>query len=180
LVGVAFEIAQLVLQDFSRPEIPIFSVFMVGWGILVLIFWRRKEKELSMMWGTAGEDKRTRPVIRDEFQGILMKSHINGDDILYYSPAVLACLGFFAILCTTMLVIITLALVVSLYVIKYQLANTIVGYQAQWATSGITAFLVSIINVFYSQLAIWITNAENHRTEKSYEEALIGVSPSQS
>ena len=48
------------------------------------------------------------------------------------------------------------------------------GIRSQWVMSVAIGFQVVFFNWFFNSIAVELTNFENHRYEKSYNESLIG------
>jgi hypothetical protein len=47
-----FQIAVFVINDYSAPFLPPYSFFISLWAVVMLEFWKRKEKRIALQWGT--------------------------------------------------------------------------------------------------------------------------------
>jgi hypothetical protein len=155
---------------------PYFAAFMAIWSTLFLEFWKRKEKQYAMKWGTVGfeEEEVTRP----QFIGERMPNPVNGKDYLYFSPdekTMRICksssivFGFIMVVITVVASIFFMKLVLSdikeLVVADVQLASIIASIA--------NAVAIQIMNMVYGGIAIKLTDYENHRTDTAYEDNLI-------
>lgn len=160
-------------NDPNAVTVPYFSCFMVIWATLFLEFWKRKESYHGMKWGMTGyeDEEQTRP----QFEGIPIKSPINGQEYLYF-PAVekskrlissaITISGFIALV---------IAIVGSIFVLKLVLA----GIPSTSSSAAIIASLanavqIQVMNIIYGGVAVRLTDYENHRTDTEYEDSLIG------
>lgn len=62
--------------------------------------------------------------------------------------------------------------VVSIYIIRNALGKTI-GSRAQLVASLANSLQIQVFNFFYSQLADYLTERENHRTDTEFEDSMI-------
>ena len=54
VIGIPLQIYVLAANDFSNPALPFFSFLVAVWGIVMLEFWKRREKMTAMRWGMIG------------------------------------------------------------------------------------------------------------------------------
>jgi hypothetical protein len=170
VVGIPLQIAVFVMLDFSAPFLPVFSYFIALWGIIMLEFWKRKESEWAMKWGTLGCE--STESVRSEYEGGSIKSYVDGRDIVYFSKseknrlAAQSMLGIVALIC------LVVGAVASIYVIRFTL-QPFIGSSAQTIASCINSIQIQIASMIYYSLAIALNDKENHRTETMHEDALI-------
>src|SRR3546814_8890204 len=81
-VGLAIQIHVVIANDRSAISVPGFAIFISIWAVLMLEYWKRKEKTTALEWGMVGfeDDKKDRP----EFFGERMRSFINGQEVLFF------------------------------------------------------------------------------------------------
>lgn len=168
-----------VAADDNNPNaavIPYYSGFMALWATSFLESWKRKESFYAMRWGTVGyeEEEQARP----QFQGELMPSAVNGEMELYFSETEFARRSAISVSIITVVVIIVLGVVASLFMLRLVMmhANVQVGgtQVGPILTSIIQAVVIGILNFVYGYIATSLNNNENHRTDTEYEDNLIG------
>lgn len=67
LIGFPCQIAVWVMGDYSAPFLPYYAYFIALWGVVMLEYWKRKEKTKAMEWGTI--DFEDNELDRAEFKG---------------------------------------------------------------------------------------------------------------
>ena len=193
IVGIPLQFASVALNDYSAPYLPIYSFFIVQWAIFMLEFWKRRESIIALEWGNLFflfvfplfqhlfyihlfmkgtshfEEMETNQA---DFKGKRIKSYINGEEIIYFSNSQRRTFIAQSIIITTLLVLLVVGLVTSIYFIRYVLEAQI-GSNAQTVASILNAIQIQIANSIYSFLALELTNRENHRTETQFEDNLI-------
>jgi hypothetical protein len=160
-------------NDPNAVTVPYFSCFMAIWATLFLEFWKRKEATHAMKWGMTGYE--AEELTRPQFEGVMMRSPVNGQDYLYFpareklrrmTTSVVTISGFIAIV---------IVIVGSIFVLKLVLS----GIPATSSSASIIASLanavqIQVMNLIYGQVAVRLTDYENHRTDTEYEDSLIG------
>jgi hypothetical protein len=169
-VGVPLQVAVFVLEDYSAPFLPFFAYFIALWGILMLEFWKRSESEWAMKWGTLGCE--TSETDRADFDGVPIKSFIDGKDMIHFPSAKRRRLISFSMLSIATLICLVLGAVSSIYVIRFTI-QPYIGTAAQMTASCINASQISIASMIYYNLATSLNEKENHRTETMHEDSLI-------
>jgi hypothetical protein len=161
VIGVPFQIAVFATGDYSAPFLPFFSVFIALWAVFMLEFWKRKEKTLAMKWGTL--DFESNETDRPDFRGEIIKSFIDGSEIRYFPSKrrnFLLVQSFAGIVSLIMLVV---GIVVSIYLMQYQLSKDVNDSDAQTVASVANAVQIQIVNYIYSMVAYALSDRENHR-----------------
>jgi hypothetical protein len=155
---------------------PYFATFMAFWATLFLEFWKRKEATHAMKWGMTGyeEEEQSRP----QFVGVKKLSPIDGKEYLYFNrneeqqrafQSSVVIWGFICIVIGTIAAIFTLKLVM----------NGIAALNPDGLQLGsifaslLNALQISVLNGIYGDIAIRLTDYENHRTDTKYEDSLI-------
>uniref|UniRef100_A0A6U4EFG3 Anoctamin transmembrane domain-containing protein n=1 Tax=Phaeomonas parva TaxID=124430 RepID=A0A6U4EFG3_9STRA len=170
-LGVQFNV--LGTMNTQAEGVPPFIVLVSCWCILMLEFWKRKEVDTAMKWGTRGfRVSRERP----GFRGVDIKSYIDGESILYYPPNE----KFQKVVRSSIIiftsVMLVLAVVGSIFAFRYALlisGNSLAEEYAPVAASVLNAISIQVLNYFYGSLADALTEEENHRTFDEFENALI-------
>ena len=148
-------------MDYRSPLIPAFSFLLALWAIVMLEFWKRKEKYLALVWGTTGYEAAEQE--RPEFFGEEIVSFIDGSTIKFFPPAEYrwgffrSCAAVFALLCMD------IGVVVAIYVFRYHLYAKI-GQDAIYVAAGLNAIQIIIMNPVYMSISAWLTEKENNRT----------------
>jgi hypothetical protein len=53
-IGIPLQIYIVAINNFSSPVQIAFAVFIVIWAVIMLEFWKRKEKMTAIEWGLTG------------------------------------------------------------------------------------------------------------------------------
>jgi anoctamin-7 len=164
VLGLLCQIIVGTTGNFSHPILPFYSILVACWAVMMLEFWKRKEKLTAFRWGMEGFENTQ--LDRPEFEGDgngTIKSFIDGSDMLFFPPkqqAVLMCESFTII--GTMATVV-LGAVICIYVIRTQLYNTSVGNYSSFVASIMNSVQITVFNIIYSKLADALTSRENHR-----------------
>jgi hypothetical protein len=147
-----------------------FSIFIVLWAIMMLEFWKRKEKLTALSWGMIDFEKSE--VSRPEFRGTMTQSLIDGKQILFFSDKQRQPLVYQSMIIISCMICLVVGVVISIYIIRNALAKSI-GSQAQLVASSANALQIQVFNFLYSLLADYLTERENHRTDTEFEDSMI-------
>jgi hypothetical protein len=186
-MGLGVQLVVAGTGDFSHPILPFFALFIAGWAVFMLEFWKRKQAMLAFRWGMEGFE--SEQLDRPEFKGLgegefaqvgsdgkaqgTIVSFINGSEVKYFPPkkhTILMAQSFAAIgsLATTVL-----AVTIVIYVIRRLLYNTSVGSLSSPVASVMNSVQITVFNIIYSKIADFLTDRENHRTDTTYEDSMI-------
>ncbi len=155
--------------------LPIFAIMVSLWATLMLEYWKRQEGIKRLEWGMIGFEQEE--LDRPEFVGDDQLSLIDGSKEVFFSPdarfkRVAASLS---VVCVMILLVI--AAVAAVFAFRYLAENEYLGefFVETGATiaSGLNAGQIAVMNVVYREIAILLTDVENHRTQTEYEDALI-------
>ena len=144
--------------------VPFYCIFVSFWSQLMIEYWKRRESKKAMEWGTSNfeEEESERP----EFDGIETKSIINGKSMKFF-PTDLKyrrLIYSYGIICGMMfLVVACVSLIFYLQYYFNTLSNAGVKSAGNTFTSILSAVQIIILNYYYSDLAIKLTDQENHR-----------------
>jgi len=169
-IGIPLQIYILAINDFSNPTQIAFAVFIVIWAIIMLEFWKRKEKLTALEWGMIGfEDEE---VNRPEFKGDTIKSFVDGKEIMHFPQKKRNSLIIESCVVIGVLIAVVIGAVVSIYIMRRALSKPL-GSNAQTVASIANSVQISIFNAIYSLVADWLTTRENHRTDTEFEDSMI-------
>lgn len=164
---------------FDNDATPFFALIICLWGTFFLERWKRTNARLSYQWDvdTFEEQEPNRP----QYYGtVIKKDPVTGEDISVY-PAlrrVFKMMGSFGV----MLFMICLVLASVVAVIIYRVIARVDLFQSRGEAGQLIASVTStflntvsimIMGKIYQKLAVYLTDWENHRTQTSYEDALI-------
>ncbi len=159
----------------NAVDIPYFAGFMGLWSALFLENWKRVEKTTAMQWGMVGfeEEEQNRP----QFRGEKILSPITGKPTLYFSREARSRRAMFSQGVVVGLVLVVIAVVACIFAIRIaiQQAKFEIGgvSMASIVASLLIALQIQFLNGFFGEIAIYLNNQENHRTDTEYEDALI-------
>lgn len=172
VIGVVFQIMVLHSSNYSsHPVLPVFSVIVIFWTIITLAFWKRQQSKTALQWGTTDfvEQQADRPEFKGEYQ---YNSHINGREMLYFPKNDFRKRLGFSIMSIFSFVLLVIGVITAIYVLRFSLQSNL-GKVVNGIASLMNVGEILIMNMVYQQIAISLTNQENHRTDTQYEDALI-------
>mmetsp|Transcript_8718 Transcript_8718/g.13019 ORF Transcript_8718/g.13019 Transcript_8718/m.13019 type:complete len:739 (+) Transcript_8718:66-2282(+) len=170
ILGLIFQIIVWRTGNWSHPVLPFYSVMINIWVIVLLELWKRRQKQMSLEWGTMGFEAEEPE--RPDFKGKRIKSYIDGQDILYFSPFKRDCLLFQSTAVINTLVLVVVGFVSAIYVLRFQLYTSI-GGNASIVASALNSIQIVIFNMIYNWVARQLTIRENHRTATSFDDSMI-------
>jgi len=154
--------------------VPVFIIFLSFWCVTMLEFWKRRQAEIAVLWGTTEyeETESDRPA----FRGKHTTSPVDGSDMLFY-PRYKAYAGLaytYGIVGTLIMGVI--AVVVGIFTLRYYMLAANVSTLtevAPYVASTLNALSIQLLNYLYGKVARHLTDIENHRTDTQYVDALI-------
>eukprot|EP00968_Pinguiococcus_pyrenoidosus_P003107 scaffold184_cov316-Pinguiococcus_pyrenoidosus.AAC.5 len=172
-VGLAVQTNVLSTMTTQAASVPVFIVFLCCWAIVMLEFWKRKEAETAMKWGTKGSEvSRARP----EFYGEEIGSPVTGLPMIYYPPRTKRRRSLYSICSVACMILIVITVVAAIFAMRFYLissGNSVQVTVAPVAASLLNALSILVLNYWYREVAEQLNEAENHRTHDEYENALI-------
>lgn len=171
-VGLAFEIYIEYTAESSQvgnPLVPVYSVFIVIWGVFMLEYWKQEEAHTAMKWGTL--DFIEEESVRSEFKDF-EKVQVTGKQTLYFDRVKkrwLLLRSFCLILGFCGIVIATVA---GIYILRVDLSKrSKSGYDsAAFVSSFMNAAQVQFFGYLFALVSEDLTDSENHRTDTEYED----------
>ncbi|OMJ67651.1 hypothetical protein SteCoe_35128 [Stentor coeruleus] len=149
-----------------------FCLFLAIWASFFNQFWTQKEQESAWHWGTANMTKQV--IQREKFEGKFQYDEVTGkmkvlkreSEKLYLKKALsFTIIGF--------LIIIVLAIVVAIFRLRVYMKSTndLKDY-GSIVPAIIYAIQISIFDVIYSKVSVWLNNLENHETTNDHNNNL--------
>lgn len=137
----------------------------------MLEYWKRAQATQAMKWGML--DFESVEPVRPEFDGQLIKSFVDGSDLLYFPEKKRARLIAISqsIICTFICSVI--GVVAGIYYMRYVLQKQSLGPYASAVASAVNTVQITVFNYIYQRIAIKLTSAENHRTDTEFQDSLI-------
>eukprot|EP01036_Dinobryon_divergens_P022747 gene22747-31035_t len=128
---------------------------------------------LAGLWQKSTENDCVRP----EFYGSTVQSCVDGRETLRFSGWRRFFHVFLSALATASVLILSLICTTGIFYGRSALnekVSELGGIRSQWVMSVGLGFQVVFFNWFFNSIAAELTNFENHRYEKSYNESLVG------
>lgn len=170
VLGITMQVVVLATDNYSSPVLPFFSVFIAAWGVGMLEFWKRKEMVVALVWGMT--DFEAKEPDRPEFDGEYITSFVDGKETLYFAPKEKVGRQFISQTIVAFFVLLVLGTVTSIYVIRFALQSQL-GVGASILASVLNTIQITVFNMIYQQVAVKLTDDENHRTDTMYEDSMI-------
>jgi hypothetical protein len=145
--------------------IPFYCVFVSFWAQLMIEFWKRKQTTKAMEWGTTlfEEEETDRP----EFKGEEIRSIINGKKIKYFPPADKMRCILYSYVVISLMMLAVVACVSGIFGLQWYINTKVRNSSEQssgnTAVSILSAIQIIVLNMVYSDMAISLTDQENHR-----------------
>ena len=156
--------------NFSSPVLPPFGAFICLWSIVMLAYWRRAETKRAFMWGAS--DYEATESQRPEFEGIVIRSYVNGELTLHFPQDSQERRLRFSTTVISTLILMVLGAVSGIYVMKFVLTKPL-GSSASTLASIVNTVQINVFNYIYSNVARLIVENENHRTETEFADSLV-------
>jgi hypothetical protein len=175
ILGVIFQIIILYYQNYNLVVNVAYGIFNCVWYSMIIAFWKRKEKVMSLMWGTL--DMIPPPALTDfrpEFKGIITKSLIDGSASVEFDETSRILRAIVSTTIWIILICFSLMVVIGIYIIKDELRGFGFDGQTQWVASAINAVWICLSNSLYFQICVWLVNFENHRQDAKFNRSLQG------
>ena len=168
-----------VATNHNNPNaliMPYFATFIAFWSTLFLEFWKRKESTYAMRWGMTGfeEEEQTRP----QFVGIKKLSPIDGKEYLYFNRNEEQQRAFQSSVVIWSFILIVIGTIAAIFSLKL-IMNGVAALNPNGLQIGsifasiLNSIQITVFNIIYSDVAIQLTDYENHRTDTKYEDSLI-------
>ncbi|XP_064610213.1 anoctamin-4-like isoform X2 [Liolophura sinensis] len=170
----------VIKEAFDNEITPYFALVVCLWGTIFLEFWKRKNATLSYEWDV--DQYENNEPDRPQFYGTKKKPDPVTRELNWFYPLKRKFLKYCASF-STLLFMVLLVFVSVVGVIVYRLVMTvdfcpnISSVQCLILTSILSSVLnaisILLLGKIYDKLAVLLTDWENHRTQTSYDDALI-------
>jgi len=156
----------------SDPSVIVFSLIVAVWAVAWLEDWKRMEAKTALEWGTTGieEEEQVRPA----FQGEEIDSPINGEKTKYWPKDQYFRARIISAVTITISILVVLIVVIAIFGFRFWMVNMRDWTYGSTIGSGLNSAQITVANIIYSKIAEKYTKLENHRTDTSFEDALIG------
>lgn len=156
--------------NFSSPVLPPFGAFICVWAISMLAYWKRQETKSALMWGTT--DFEASETQRPEFEGIVIRSFVDGKLTLYYPIDSQERRFRFSTTVIATLILMVIGAVAGIYVMKFVLTEPL-GSNASTLASIANTVQINFFNYVYSNVARLLVENENLRTDTEFSDSLV-------
>jgi len=141
----------------------LFALFISVWSCILIEFWKRKEKQISLLWGIVSPDTEAQIVANPEFQGFNTFSwttHRESKKRTNFEGHVFRVVNL-------AITLVLLASSVVLYIFfKLYVKNPLL--QGIYLNAA-----VGVINYVFKTLTIYFVKWENHKYKQSYDNSLM-------
>lgn len=149
----------------SGYTIPFYCIFVSFWAQLMIEFWKRKQSTKAMEWGTTmfEEEETDRP----EFTGEEIRSIVNGKKTKYFPPAQKLRHALYSYLIIGLMMLVVLSCVSAIFGLQWYINTQVRNEEDQsggnTAVSILAAVQIIVLGMLYTDIAISLTDQENHR-----------------
>mmetsp|Transcript_32767 Transcript_32767/g.47312 ORF Transcript_32767/g.47312 Transcript_32767/m.47312 type:complete len:789 (-) Transcript_32767:186-2552(-) len=159
----------------SAYATPFYCVFVSFWSQFMIEYWKRSQNQIAMECGMSDfeEVQKERP----EHQGANMKSPIDGSDIKFTNPSEIFRRQLYSFFVISLAMIVVIACVSLIFYLQYVVRTKTPESSQSYAGLGVSilsAVQIIVLGYYYNDLAIYLNDNENHRTDTEYEDSLIG------
>lgn len=176
LIAYAYQ----VLFDVSAGEVqPFAAVALALWTTFFDQGWKGRQSTLAMEWGVVGFEDEEQD--RAEFRGEPSTSPVDGAPQMYYAPRYKV-LNYLLIASVSIFFYASVGGQVALIAaIQYALLTSgdglEINYLGKPGLGYVIGFLLTgliwILDTLFLQVAFWLNDIQNHRTETEYEDSLV-------
>lgn len=153
----------------------VFTVFVVLWAATFYEKWKQEEVKYAVLWGQT--DFEEDQVERVDFFGIVRRSPVDDGRELYFSFWHRLFRVFLSTLVALFMIGVVIATIIGLFTLRSYLFEEWKGkwYESYITTiiSTINALQIQIFNQIFNQIAFYMTQFENHKTQTVFEQSLI-------
>lgn len=145
--------------------IPFFCIFVSFWSQMMIEYWKRTEATKAMEWGmTHFEDEESE---RPEFEfDEVKRSLIDGSEVHYFDPRKKMQKLLYSLSVIGGMILLVLACVSGIFGLQYYFnseKSSVEASDGNTAVSILSAVQITILAMVYNNLAIQLTDQENHR-----------------
>lgn len=189
IVGVGIQVLVFMQGDYNHWGVAFFAAYLAGWALTFTDNMTQVEDIMAMRWGTVKFNDAKNE--RDEYEGKETISPVDGrpailGDVVKQKRAFKSSAAFVLFAC-----FFSLLTVVAVYLFRYYLyhmdEDPNAGIDSQKVTtpksyiskvalqlaSAVNAVQTQLFNYFFTDIAIWLTDMENHQFQGNYDAALV-------
>jgi len=189
IIGLAIQVLIFTNGDYSHWSVAIYAAYLAGWALTFTENLTHVEDIMAMRWGTVRFNDNA--VERGEYSGKQMKSPVDGRPHLMADKAKQKQAQKSSLVIVLFACIASFGTVVVIYLFRYYLyhvdedrsANidsqhvttpkSSVSKLALQVASTVNAVQTQVFNYFFTDIAISLTDLENHKFQSSYESSLV-------
>lgn len=179
-IGIAIQIDTIVEGNVAAKSVAAYALVAVLWGVLTTEFWKRRERELALEWGTVGFE--ATELVRPQFKGVKMPSPVTGKPAVFFPKGKRDVRVTFGALVTIACILLDLLFVYACIAVKN--AGRIEGddpspereaaaRRAHWGGTVLQGAGIPVFQAAFVAVAVAMTDAENWQTETVYNDKLI-------
>lgn len=149
-----------------------FCLFLAIWASLFDQFWTRRERELAWQWGTAKMTFKEHQ--REKFEGKFQKDEVTGKmKVLMRESEKRNIKKTMSFVVIAFLIIVVIAMVIAIFRLRVLMKSTddLKDY-GSIVPALVYAIQISIFDLIYSKVSVWLNNLENHETMNIYNNSL--------
>jgi hypothetical protein len=169
-LGLACQVFDEIMRTPDNLSATPFCIVSAIWAVMLPHFWRREEAKHALAWGTLDVEPELEPA-RPEYYGVLRINPVSGEKEPYFPGSERRwkyVTSFFAIALSGILLIgAILGILYARHMLKGQVSGGIVTFQF------LLACFVEIVNNLLSSMSKFLTDRENHRSQRDHEVHLL-------
>jgi anoctamin-10/anoctamin-7 len=185
VAGIITQVFTLIEDDVNSLTILPFSVIIALWSVIYLENLKRLQAELQMQWGTSKfEDEEVeRPAFTSSPDTVVAASPEDGLETIWYDPRKRERSVRNHLVIIFILVVAVCAIIAAIFGFRWWAQGNGGKYDERINIAGIidgdiiaslmNALQIQLLGEAYKDVALRLNDAENHRTETEYEDALI-------
>lgn len=181
LLGIIMEVIISVrgyIDTKGNYDVPTFVILglMIIWSTIYHGSWSIEERIIALKWGTSDvkeEDNSERPQFRPDPDQPTIRSVINNRLITHFPQNKRAAITFFTSIVTLFAIIFDMGLIVFFFWLDLEVLDSSSFSGITWISSFFIAIIIKVGSFLFKPWAKTLTNAENHRGQLDYEDALV-------
>jgi len=170
-VSAFFFIGDMYFETPNNLLTPVFCLLVVFWLCAFITAWKRKTGLCALRWGTLQRAEEVE-FARPEFHGTKMVSSLtNRPEIQYpFKDRLIQMIKSYAVLAVVMAVMVFGILFI--FAVRHVFHNAF-PFWGRVFFMFVLALGVEVANLFFLQIAMWLNERENHRTDRDFETNLL-------
>lgn len=152
-----------------------YYLFLVAWSEIFRSCWRRENRAVNIVWGTAGFEK-TEALLPQFISESMDRSYANNEHVPTYPNWKRRLFSVVSYSVIVLLVIIDLAFIGAIFLGEYILIvyfPELDKWWMIWASSAVQAVASLFAAKLFPEYAIMLNNSENYPTQTDYDDAFI-------